>query len=204
MSGSFQPPQGLPPAVSSLVDVLLEDEEIEDVGAVNGTQVPEWLQRLNIPKNWQLVELLDEPRMPLARMAVYRPPDNDGWQAAETISVFGYTGWPSFYEVLHNTDRTLRALDGIGINTKVLPVPPIQWTAALRSVGTARIGGRRMWIQQSNYVAGSEQPHAGRLVVHSLFVEATSRAQLTEDVVQMSTAVYRGFITALSNEHCSD
>jgi hypothetical protein len=200
MTGSFPLPQGLPPAALSVVDVLLADEEIEDVGALTGAQVPEWLHRLDTPQGWQLVELSDKPHVPLARMAVYGPRDDGGWEAAETISVFGYTGWPMFYEVLRNTAGTLRALDAAGIVTRVLPVPPIQWTVAARSCGTVLMGGRDAWTQQSSYAAGSEQPHAGRLIVHSIFAEAACRARLAGDIARLSDTVYQGFIATLSNE----
>jgi hypothetical protein len=163
--------------------------------------VPEWLHRLDTPQGWQLVELSDTPHVPLARMAVYGPRDNGGWEAAETISVFGYTGWPMFYEVLRNTAGTLRTLGASDIVTKVLPVPPVLWTVAVRSSCTALIGGRDVWAQQSNYAAGSEQPHAGRLIVHSIFAETASRARLAGDIPRLSDAVYRGFVATLSNEN---
>jgi hypothetical protein len=201
MSGSFPPPQGLPQVTSSIVDVLLADEEIEDVGALTGTQVPEWLHRLDTPQGWQLVELSDTPNVPLARMAVHGPRDDGGWEAAETISVFGYTGWPMFYEIFRNTAGTLRTLGAAGIVTKVLPVPQKQWTVGVRSSGTALIGSRDAWAQQSNYAVGSEQPHAGRLIVHSIFAEATSRARLAEDISRLSDAVYQGFVATLGNEN---
>jgi hypothetical protein len=43
-----QPPQGPIVAASPLVDVLLADEDIENVGALRVDQVPEWLNRLPI------------------------------------------------------------------------------------------------------------------------------------------------------------
>jgi hypothetical protein len=194
------PPQPLPLTASSLVDVLFADEEITDIGALTGAQVPEWLQQLNTPQDWQLVKLSDNPEVPLARMAVHGPHTDGGWEAADTASMFGYTGWPMFYEVLRHADRTLLDLGAVDIVTKVLPIPPVQWAAALRSTGTAIIGGRRVWVQQSNFVAGSEQPNAGRLIVHSVFVDAASRARLARDTIQMSDAVYHGFVATLSNQ----
>lgn len=198
------PPQRLPVTPSSLVDVLLADEEITDIGALTGAQVPDWLRDLDIPPGWQLVGLSDYPSVPLARMAVYGPRDDGGWDATETIIVFGYTGWPEFYDVLCSAAGTLKTLDATDIVTKVLPVPPRQWVAALRSSGTALIGGRSVWAQQSNYVAGSEQPHAGRLIVHSVFVDAASHAQLAGDIAQLSNAVYEGFVATLSAEDPTD
>lgn len=201
MSASSPPPRWRPLPSSSLVDALNEDEDIEDVVALSGPEVPEWLQRLSIPMNWQLVGLPDVPDQLTARIAVCGPLGNGEWEAADTVSVFGYTGWPVFYDVFHNADRTLRGLNATGITVQVLPVPPIQWTAAVRSSGTARIGDRHVWVQQSNYVAGSEQPHASRLIVQSLFVDTACRARLAEDIAQLSDAVYQGFIATLLNEY---
>jgi hypothetical protein len=201
MSASSPSPHWRPLPSSSLVDAFYEDEDIEDVVALSGAEVPEWLQRLSIPMNWQLVGLPDVPDQLIARMAVCGPLGNGEWEAADTISVFGYTGWPVFYDVFHNADRTLRDLNATGIGVQALPVPPIQWTAAVRSSGIALIGDRSVWVQQSNYVAGSEQPHAGRLIVHSLFVDTACRDRLAEDVTQLSDAVHQGFVAALLNEY---
>jgi hypothetical protein len=201
MSASSPSPRWRPLPSSSVVDALYEDEDIENVVALTGAEIPEWLQRLSIPVNWELVGLPDVPDQLIARMAVCGPLGNGEWEAADTISVFGYTGWPAFYDVFHNADRTLRGLNATGIAVRVLPVPQIQWTAAVRSSGIALIGDRSVWIQQSNYVTGSEQPHAGRLIVHSLFVDTACRDRLAEDIVQLSSGVYQGFVNALSNEH---
>jgi hypothetical protein len=195
-----QPPQGPIVAASSLVDVLLADEDIEDVGALRVDQVPEWLNRLPILSGWQQVDVSDKPTVPLARMAVHGPRSDQGWAAADTISVFGYTGWPVFNEVLRNASGTLRNLGAVDIATKVLPVPPARWVAALRSSGTSRIGDRRVWVQQSNYVAGSEEAHAGRLIVHSIYVDDQNFSELTADITQLSNAVYQEFVTAVRSE----
>lgn len=201
MTGSSPSPQWRSLPASSLVDVLAEDEDIDDVVALTGAQIPTWLQRLSIPIDWQLVGLPEVRDQPIMRMAVSGPLGNGEFQAADTIAVFSYTGWPVFYDVLRNADRTLRGLKSTGVAVRVLPVPPTQWTAAVRASGIALIGDRSVWVQQSNYVAGSEQPHAGRLVMHSLFVDTACRTRLAEDIAQLSDAVYEGFIAARDNEH---
>jgi hypothetical protein len=189
-----------PLPASSLLEALAEDEEIEDVVALSAADVPQWVQRLSIPTGWQSLDLPDNPEPPLARIAVQGSLGDGEWEAADTISVFGYTGWPVFYEVVHNADGMLRGLNATHIVFKALPVPSIQLTAAVRGSGTATIRGRRVWIQQSTYVAGSEQPHASRLIVHSLLVDAASRARLSADVAELSDTVYQGFVAALINE----
>ncbi|WP_204803511.1 hypothetical protein [Mycobacterium riyadhense] len=201
MTTSPPPSQGHPLAASSLADLLIEDEYVEDAGAIAGVYVPEWLQRLGVPQGWMLVEIADNSRVPLARIAVCGPRDDDGWEATETISVFGYTGRLMFGDVFSNASGTLRALDATDITTKVLPIPPTQHAAALRSSGIAVIGDRRVWVQQSNYLAGSYQRHAGRLYVHSIFVDSQCLTRLAEDIARMSDAVYLGFVTTLGNEH---
>jgi hypothetical protein len=185
---------------SSLVDALYEDEDIDDVVALSGAAAPEWLSQLSIPTNWQLLRLPEAPEQLPARMAVFGPLGNGEWQAADTIDVIGFTGWPTFYDVYRNGDGALRGLDSSDIVVKFLPVPPIQWTAAIRSSGTAHLGDRSVWIQQSHYVAGSAQPHASRLTVHSILVDSARRGELAEDVNQSSDAVYQGFINARVKE----
>ena len=201
MSASSPSPRWQSLPASSLVDALIEDEDIEDVVPLPRPEVPGWLQRLSAPMNWQLIELPDDADPPLTRMAVCGPRGDGEWEAADIISIFGYTGWPVFYDVFHNADRMLRGLNATSIAIKVLPIPPMQRAAALRCSGTARIGDRSVWIQQSNYVAGSEQPHASRLIVHSLFVDTACRARLAEDVTQLSDAVYHGYVAALLNDY---
>lgn len=185
---------------SSLIEVLNEDEDIEDVVPLSGQEVPDWLRRLSVPIGWHLIEIRNDSDPPLTRMVVHGPRGRGEWAAAETISVFGYTGWLTFYDVLHNADGTLHGLKATNITVQVLPVPPIQWTAAVRSSGIAVIGERSVWIQESNYVAGSEQPHEGRLIVHRLLVDTTRRAQLARDLTQLSDAAYTGFVAALPNQ----
>lgn len=200
MSTSSPSPQRRPLPSSSLVDVLYEDEDIVDIVALSGASAPEWLQRLSVPMNWQLVGLPDVPDQRTARMAVCGPLGKGEWEAADTISVFGFTGWPAFYDVFRNADRTLRGLNASAIAVQVLPVPAIQWVAAVRSSGTAVIGDRSVWIQQTNYVAGSEEPQAGRLIVHSVFIDAACRGRLAEDVTRLSDSIYQGFVAALLND----
>lgn len=184
---------------SSLVDVLIADEDITDVVTLTGAHLPQGLQQLDHPAGWQLVAPPDDPAVPLARIAVYGPRVDGGSQAAETLSVFGYTGWPYFDELVRHADRTLRDLDATDVTTRVLAIRPTRWAAALRSSGTVVIGGRQLWMQQSNYVAGSDQPHAGRLTIHTVFVNTQYRAQLAGDITEMSDAVQQWFIASIAS-----
>jgi hypothetical protein len=102
--------------------------------------------------------------------------------------------------LLRNAGGTLGALDAVDINTIVLSVPPVQWVAALRSSGTARIGGRPVWVQQSNFVAGSEERHAGRLIVQSIFVEDSHHAELAPEIAKLSDSVYHGFVASIRDK----
>lgn len=153
-----------------------------------------------IPTDWQLLDLSEDSGQPLARMVVTGPLGGGEWKAADTIEVSGFTGWPQFYDVFRNADRVLRGLNATGVVVGALPVPPLQWTAAVRSSGTALIGNRCVWIRQSNYVAGSDHPHASRLIVHTTVVDADSREQLAQSVSQLSADVYDGFIDALTRQ----
>jgi hypothetical protein len=209
MSASFPLPEWQSGAASSMKAVLIDDEwmDIEDVVTLTGDRLPDWLQRLGIPQNGRAVTLPNNSEVPLAKAAVWGKRNDGGSEAAETICAFGYTGWPLFSDVLEKSAGTLRALGAGNVVTKVLPVSPRRWTAAVRSTGIALIGGRparapeshTAWVQQSTYVAGSDQPHAGRLIVQSLFVETASHARLSDDIREASDVVYEGFVAALAD-----
>jgi len=201
MSSSSPLPRWRSLPSSSVVDALREDDDIEDVVALTGAAVPDWLKQLSIPTDWQVLELPEAPEQQITRMAVFGPLGNDEWEAADTIGVTGFTGWPSFYDVYRNADRVLRGLGSSRIEVKALPVPPFQWTAAVRSSGTTLIGNESIWIQQSNYVAGSEKPHASRLIVHTTLVNAEKQKELSHDISRLSADVYNGFIDALTARH---
>jgi hypothetical protein len=203
MTTSSPSPRSQPLPPSSIFDALREDEDIEDVVAMSGAAAPEWLRQLKIPVNWQVLGLPQAPEQLLARMAVFGPLGDGKWEAADTINVTGFTGWPAFYDVYHSADSVLRALDSTDITVKALPVPRIQWTAAVRSSGTALFGDQSVWLQQSHYVAGSEQPHASRLTVHTILVDSARQEQLADNIIQLSDEVYHGFLNALTKEHRS-
>lgn len=196
-------PRWQPLPSSSILDALGEDEEIEDVVSLSGAAAPEWLRQLRIPADWHVLSLPEAPEQMLARMAVFGPLGNGEWQAADTINVTVFTGWPAFYDVYRCADSVLRALDSTDIAVKALPVPPLQWTAAVRSSGTAIFGERNVWLQQSHYIAGSEQPHASRLIVHTILADSARQEQLAENIIHLSDEVYHGFLSTLTKKRRS-
>lgn len=189
---------GLPPVMQPLVtsvpDLLSGEEDVEDIAALPADAAPSWLQQLRAATTWQPVRLPDYPQL---HLAVHGPRGDGSWQAAETLHVFRFTGWPLFADLLGNAARTLRNLHATNITTKMLPIPPVQGAAALRSAGTVMFGERRIWVQLSHYLVGSEESQAGRLIVYGMFVDTTCRAQLADDVTAHNDAVHRGFVAAL-------
>ncbi len=182
------------PLATSVPDLLSDEEDVRDIAALPADVTPTWLQQLSAANTWQPVRLPDNPQL---RLAVYGPRGDGSWQAAETLHVFRFTGSPLFADLVSNSARTLRNLHAAEITTKMLPVLPVQGAAALRSAGTTEFGERRVWVQLSHYLLGSEESQAGRLVVHGMFVDTTCRARLADDVTARSDAVYRGFLAAL-------
>ncbi|WP_231639774.1 hypothetical protein [Mycobacterium sp. Marseille-P9652] len=136
-----------------------------------------------------------------------REPRADGKAGAtETVSAFEYTGWFDFNDLLTDVSGAMRALGARNMVTKALPVPRRQWVAAARCSSMTLFGGPpagmqgsdAMWVQRTAYPAGAKEPDAGLLIVHSVLVDAWRRSWLGDDIVQMSDAVYQGFVGALS------
>ncbi|BBZ15243.1 hypothetical protein [Mycobacterium branderi] len=191
---SAELPPIMQPMATSVPDLLSDEEDVQDIAALPADATPTWLQQLSEVTTWQPVRL---PHNPQLRLAVHGTPSDGSWQAAETLSVFRFTGSPLFADLLSNSARTLRNLHAAEITTKMMRVPPVQGVAALRSAGTITFGERRVWVQLSHYLIGSEEPLAGRLIVHGMFVDTAWRAQLAATVTARSDAVHRGFVAAV-------
>jgi hypothetical protein len=178
-------------AVSSIAAVLAR--HVDDLVQLRHDQLPDWIQRLSIPAGWRIAQIEGADIAP-SRIAVYGPHLDGRWDGCETISVFRFTGTSPDGVVRDNADCTLCDLDAedITISTPVASIIP--GVTAVRCNGYFTAAGQRVWAQYSVYVAGSALPSKGRLIQHSLFVESSCRARLTDDIAQLSNAVQRAFI----------
>ena len=116
-----------------------------------------------------------------------------GWDACETVAVFGFTGFIPCQMILQSCDCTLRKLDAVDIQTNALPIATDDGACAVRSSGFFSVAGLRIWAQYSYYVLGSEVPGQGRIVQQCLFVESGRLSSLTEDVAQLGDVMYTAF-----------
>jgi hypothetical protein len=155
---------------------------------------PRWLAQLGLPAGWQIGHLANNPIEP-SRIAVCGQQPDGGWDGCETISVFRFTGIPPDDVVRDNADRTLRDLAAVGITRALVDTTDLPGSLAGRSSGSFQITGRWVWAQYSTYVYGSTEPSQGRLIEHTIFVEAGSQARLGSDAAELTSAVYRAFVT---------
>jgi hypothetical protein len=181
----------------SIAEVIAEDVYVDHLVQLDGDGIPEWLSRLEVPDGWRLAQLDDSSPARPTRVAVCGQRADTGWEASDTISVFGFTGVPLFRNVLGNAACILRDLDAHDITTRVLTAPPKPGVLAVRSSGTFTIARLCVWAQYSTYLAGSEQPAAGRLIMHNVFVESGYRTRLVDDIIELSDAVHQGFIAGI-------
>ncbi len=128
------------------------------------------------------------------------PRGGGGWEATDTLQVYGYTGIPSFGDVLGSTARSLDDLDAHDMRTGLLAMPSVPGVAAERSTAVLTVAGRRILTQLTNYVAASTTPpHAGRLIVHSLSV-AAGHPELAEDLTALTRSVQEAFTALVAAE----
>jgi hypothetical protein len=115
----------------------------------------------------------------------------------ETISLFGFTGEPPEEAMRDNADCTLRDLDGENITTSTPVTSLIPGVTAVRCSGYFTVAGQRVWAQYSTFAAGSTVSGEGRLLQHSLFVNASCQARLADDIAQLSNDLQRGFLRSI-------
>jgi hypothetical protein len=184
-------------AARSIAEIIAADEYVTDLSPLMGAQVPAWIKQLPAAPGWRLLTTAHDTSMAPARLAVCGWRGDGGFDGTETIRVFTFTGIPWFAEMVRNAALPLQDLDASTITTRVLDVPPGPGRLAMRSSGVLSVVGRRVWGQYSFYLAGSEQPHAGRLIEHQLFIDAQQRERLSGDITALTDAVNRGFVTTL-------
>ena len=176
-------------AVTSMVGVLAN--HVDGLVQLRPEKTP-WLTRLGVPPGWQVRHLANSAVEP-SRIAVCGEQPGGRWDGCETISVFGFTGIPPKDVVCNNTGRTLRDLAAASITIDVVDTTPLTQATAVRSSGYFAVAGLWVWVQHSSYVAGSEEPGQGRLIEHAVFVESGCHARLSDDIAQLTHAVYRAF-----------
>lgn len=130
---------------------------------------------------------------------MYGQHPDGSWEGCDTISVFAFTGAPPQGLVRDNANRTLCELGAEDIETPALAASLIPGVTAVRNSGYVTVASRRVWAQYSTYVAGSEAPGQGMLIEHSLFIESSRRARLTDDITWFSNAVQRAFLTGIES-----
>lgn len=109
-------------------------------------------------------------------------------------------GIPAEETVRGNADRTLRDLDACEITTYMLTDAWLAGVMAARSSGIFCLGGRRIWVQHSNYVYVLHSPVAsntGIMVEHGIFADASCRERLGQDIQRLTETVYQSLLRSV-------
>lgn len=203
MSSTPGQPQSADPSwqrwavASSLLDALADEFcGVDDLVAFTGGDTPRWVAQLAAPPHWRQADFpnAETAIVAPARTLVWGPRSDGGWEATDTVEVYGYTGLPSFGDVLGSTARSLRDLDAQDVRTRMVAMPAIPGIAAERSTGLVAIDGRRIWVQLTNYIAGSNAPNSGLLIVHTLYVAENFYNELANDIAMLTGTVQDTFI----------
>lgn len=179
---------------SSVVNVVAR--HVDGLVQLRPEQLPGWLKDLGVPPGWGIA-LVEGGNVAPSRIAVYGPHSDGRWDGCETITVFGFTGEPPEEVMREHADCTLRGLGADDITTSTPAASLIPGVTAVRGSGYLTAAGRRVWTQHSVYVVGSNAPGEGRLIQHSLFVDASCQARLADDIAQLSNALQRAFLRSI-------
>ncbi|MDI3315311.1 MAG: hypothetical protein QJR12_13895 [Mycobacterium sp.] len=181
-------------SASSVINVVAD--YVDDLVQLAPEQLPNPLQRLSLPPGWRIARV-DGAGIAPSRIAVCGQRPDGRWDGCDTINVFGFTGESPEEAVWDNADCTLRDLDADDITTSAPAASLIPRVTAVRCSGYFSAAGQRVWAQYSTYVAGSNVSGEGRLIQHSLFIDASCRATLIDDIAQLSNGVQRAFLASI-------
>ena len=177
---------------TSLLEALTDEfRGVKDLAALTGPHTPHWVGGLAVPPHWHHLTVTDaQVLLSPARVLGWQPRPDHEWEATDTVEVYSYTGIPVFDDVYHSTASTLDDLDARDLRTQLLAMPARTGVLAERSTALVAVEGRPIWTQLTHYVAGSEQPHAGRLIVHTLYAAEHYHRELTSDIAILTASVY--------------
>ena len=133
----------------------------------------------------------------VARIALFGPTADASWTAAETISVFQFSGHVPADVIEAHNDKALRDLHAESVTTYRLDVPSDAAVTAVRSTGYFTAMGKRGWGQCTTYVEGARRTGVGLLIEQVIFVDAAWRARLREDIAELADTVHEAFLTYL-------
>jgi hypothetical protein len=182
-----------PPTVSTGIAEI--GTHVTGLTSVPAHQLPVWIQDLVAPIGWLIARVDNQPAV--ARVALFGPMADASWTAAETISVFRFTGVPPVDLLRAHNGRPLRDLHADSITTYPLDTPSRPDVTTARSEGYFTTVDKRTWGQCSSYLVGSHETGAGLLIEQVIFVEAAWRARLRGDIAELADTVHEAFLTYL-------
>lgn len=174
---------------------------IADLTVLSAAQVPGWLARASLPAGWRVGHYLgSEPNQPW-RIAVRDPRPGDGWDACETITVWGFTGSPTTLDVRYYCESTMGGLDAEDIVVIEVETPAVPGVCAVSGGGYFDVGERTVRGQHNFFVMGSQAPGQGRLVQQCLYVDPERASAIEADLALLGDSTHKAFVSSLTHQH---
>jgi hypothetical protein len=164
------------------------------------SEIPWWIRDLDVPSGWLRGRYTGTDTERPWRISVCGPQSDGGWDACETLTVFGYTGYPPANVLFSHADYALRALDSIDVVNRILVAPTLNGSSAVRSSGYLTAGGLLIWVQCNYYAIGSEAPGQGQLIEQCLFAEVGHRPRFASAIDGLADAVLRSFVAVTNGQ----
>jgi hypothetical protein len=170
---------------------------IVDLTALPATAAPDLLTRVGLPAGWRVGRYIgDDPTEPW-RVAVRGGRPDGGWDACETITVFGFTGYAASQDVWRMCEDSLRALNAENVVIVEIDAPLAPGVSVVSGSGQFQVEDRAIRGQFNYYAAGSPRPGQGRVIQQCLYVDASRRAEFEVALAQLGDGLYIEFINGI-------
>jgi hypothetical protein len=169
---------------------------LAELNALPAAAAPQWLSSVGIPSGWRVGRYVgDNPTEPWS-VAVRGQRADGTWDACETITGFGFTGYPEPQDVWQVCQRSLRELNADNIVIVEVGTPPTPGVAVISGSGNFDVDGRSIHGQFNYYAAGSPRPGRGRLIQQCLYVDVSRRAEFEASLARLGNELHKAFINA--------
>ncbi len=163
---------------------------------VGEDDVPGWVKEIGVPPGWLVGRYTGSDVQRPWRVSVCGAQGDGGWDACETVTVFGFTGELAAGALQRRAEDALRSQGGLEIASTIVVADEKSRACAIRCSGYLTAGGLLIWTMQSYYSVSSESPGEGRLIEHCLFAEASARPELEGLTVELGDRAMCGFVSA--------
>jgi hypothetical protein len=165
----------------------------------DNSEIPQWAKEIGQPVGWLLGRYSGFNTQRPWRISVCGPQQDGGWDACETVTVYGFSGTIPTSLLQRRADKALATQGTFEIQSSVVMSDQRTGASAVRCSGYMTAGGLLIRTKQNHFAVPSATPGEGRLVERCWFVEAKARPRFEATIDEFDHQSMNAFVAATTS-----